>query len=95
MMFCSGAVMMGHSMPMMTGVVGDAPTAEDLSLVYSSYVVDQASTKRKPSPRQQLDRPTVWKRKGRGIYKVELCPLSAKWYWTKVAVCSCKDDKDD
>ena len=85
---------MGHPMPMMTGDLGDAPTVEDLSQVYSSYITEQTNSKR-PTPPQRLDMPTVWKMKGKAIYKVELCPLSAKWYWTKMATCSCKGNMDD
>ena len=36
----------------------------------------------------------VWNKKGQGIFKVELCPLSGEWFWSKVAACACKDSFD-
>jgi len=85
-----GVMMMGKSLPMMGGFLGDSPSTEDLCLVYSSYIQQQASMKDKVRTKVMIP-PTVWKKKEEGIFKVELCPFSGQWFWNKVAVCSCKD----
>lgn len=85
-----GVMMMGKSLPMMGGVLGDSPSTEDLCLVYSSYIQQQASMKDKVRTKVMIPL-TVWKKKEEGIFKVELCPFSGQWFWNKVAVCSCKD----
>jgi len=93
-----GIKIMGKSMPRMSGSLGDGPTADDLCLAYSSFIQYQQRASAggaKDKLRAKIEMPpTVWNKKGQGIFKVELCPLSGEWFWSKVAACACKDSFD-
>jgi len=81
-----GAFVMDAPMPMMTGQVADPPTENELCQGYASFIQNPGPETR----RKKLNIPTIWRNKEEGIYKLEFCPLSGKWYESKMAVCSCK-----
>ena len=91
----SGAMVKGRPMPLLSGdgVMGDAPPTMDLCQVYASFIQEAASSQHK-QPRQRLEVPTVWRQKPEGIFRADLCPLTGKWFWSKVAVCACKPEVD-
>lgn len=90
-----GAMVKGRPVPLLTGdgVMGEAPPTRDLCQVYASFIQEAASHIKRP-PRQRLEVPTVWRQKPEGIFRADLCPLTGKWFWSKVAVCACKADMD-
>jgi len=81
-----GAFVMDAPMPMMTGQVSDPPTESELCQGYASFIQNPGPETR----RKKLNIPTIWRNTEEGIFKVEFCPLSGKWYESKMAVCSCK-----
>ena len=80
---------MGKPMPMMYGEPGATPSMEDFCIAFSTFVQNEVNKGK--NPRTVLQTPTVWKKKEKAVYKVEMCPLSGSWYWSKVAVCSCNN----
>eukprot|EP00088_Acartia_fossae_P000485 TRINITY_DN10209_c0_g1_i1.p1 TRINITY_DN10209_c0_g1~~TRINITY_DN10209_c0_g1_i1.p1 ORF type:complete len:402 (-),score=128.06 TRINITY_DN10209_c0_g1_i1:1357-2493(-) len=85
-----GAIVMEAPMPMMTGAVAEAPSTDELCSGFASFVQQTPASNMGIIKRKKLELPTIWRSKEDGVYKVQFCPLSAKWYESKAAVCSCK-----